>query len=295
MSAELEEDPLEVIPDAEAEYLFMHTDRLPTATRNFIRLQNEIAYRDTGETLSMLSPTLIESKYAIKGVRFRKLRSKQEKEEYLRRFLEEMEKFFHEVFHTYARAEAAEAYFQKVEQYIETTLKVMDKHQLKAFAPVIQEVRAELEQAKQEILEHKDTLTSQRLPNLNTVRQIDSDLDAKVAQLKQTTVSFKERFRNFLHYFDHANPTATPTPPTPPTTLPTFPAYYTPPVAGAPMFTPPTPTAGGGSPRPATPATPTTPPASSTSTTRPSTSTSSARKSDDDDEDEAPPGPTYNV
>lgn len=166
-------------------------DNVPKEVRDFIRLQNEKAGRETGEIFYMLSDEVIEEKYLQPGTTLKKLRKKdKEKEDYLKRFLAQMEEFFITLFKTYKHAVEVKTFYHRVRNDINAVLETLDDKTIKKIMPKVTGYKAELDAIHDFINDRKRTL---RMENL-TERELQK-IHKELEQKAQEIASIEKRFR----------------------------------------------------------------------------------------------------
>ncbi len=194
------ENPYEVVSDAEAAAVANNPERLPRWLRDFIRLQHEIAFEDTGEMLCMITPTTLVSKYAIKGKKMQGLEA-EEKYDYIRRFLEVMRRAFEALFEVGVLLQVVKDKYRAVKDSIDEVLEQLDGEEAEAFRPIAQKYKNELAEVKARMDVHEQTLTSGRMPEADTVQDIQQSLERKSFQIDNIFSRFKNklsRYRDML-------------------------------------------------------------------------------------------------
>ena len=168
------------------------SDLIPKEVRDFIRLQNEKAGRETGEITFMIPDEIIEEKYLQPGTRLRKL-SKKEKDDYMKRFLVQMEEFCTSLFQTYSHARDVKSYYQRVRNDINAILETLDDKTIKKIMPKVTGYKSELDVIHDTILRHKQTLRNPRGLTDKDIRDIYDDLRKQAEDIPAINNRFRKR------------------------------------------------------------------------------------------------------
>jgi hypothetical protein len=191
------EDDAAFEKDASELHVVNAPHKLPKQVQDFIRLQNERAFRETGEALSMIPQVALESNYGFDGVTLKKL-GKKKKKDYLKRFLEQMEEFIGAICQTYDRATEVKGLYNVVHNNIYSILENLDDDVVSEIMPKVGEYHAELHEAKQAIVAHKEVLKTAPSLDRKTVAAINEDLEIKAEKIVSIGQRFRTRVLNIL-------------------------------------------------------------------------------------------------
>jgi hypothetical protein len=166
-------------------------DNVPKEVRDFIRLQNEIAGRETGELIYMLSAEAIEDHYLNSDAPLKKMKKK-DKRDYMKRFMEQMEAFINAICHTYGKAIEVKELHHRVKTHMVAVLESMDEKTAAKMLPHVERYNAELAEAKENVSIYKRILRDMRNPDHARVQEINQELEAESEKI----ANIQRRFQN---------------------------------------------------------------------------------------------------
>lgn len=183
------------LPDdfSDAAHVVNAPHKLPKAVQDFIRLQNEIAFRETGENISMVSLMALEANYVLDGVSLKKL-AKKKKPDYLKFLMEQLEELMESIRKTYQQAWDVKVFHAAIRNDINAHLETLSDRERARIMPNVKRYKEEMRQIRQTITSHKKALTSSQPPDSGTIRAIQEDLDNKTSKLESIYTRFHRRF-----------------------------------------------------------------------------------------------------
>ncbi len=167
---------------------------LPPEVMNLIRLENERAFRETGEMIRAI-PAFVLEKYEIAGQRLKKISKKNEKAEYMRRFYLQMEEFFRHIGETFKKAGEVRAIYSAVKEEINSVLENLDSKDAEKLSPKAEQYKSELREIKETINTHRETLRRGENLDPSRVSEINRDLDAKTEEIRSIYGRFLRRLK----------------------------------------------------------------------------------------------------
>lgn len=171
--------------------------KLPKSVQNLIRLQNEIAFRETGENIAMIPLAALEENYAIDGICLKKLKKKK-KFDHFKLLMEELEALMESLQQTYRQARDVKFFHVAIRNDIDAHLETLSDRERARIMPHVGKYREEMREIRQTIAAHKKALTSSQPPGAETVRAIQEDLDNKTEKLESIYTRFHRRFSQIL-------------------------------------------------------------------------------------------------
>jgi hypothetical protein len=183
------------LPDdfGDATHVVNAPHKLPKAVQDLIRLQNEIAFRETGENISMISLAALEANYAVDGICLKKL-TKKKKSDYLKLLMEQFQELMESLQQTYQQAWDVRFIHAAIKSDINAHLATLSGREMARIMPHVGRYRDEMRSIKQAIITHKKALTSSQPPDSETVRAIQEDLNNKTTELESIYTRFHRRF-----------------------------------------------------------------------------------------------------